>query len=201
MFSEEAVRGKSDAELVEIWTRQIDYVPELVAFVKSEIDRRKLDVDHIHVVTVMEAREESERASDGYFIVPMSIMQLLFAAMLAIFIVVELVDAHLRDFLDTRIYYELGAPVVACVFALSISVGTWKRRKWAFVLATIAYSLIFVWNVAATALAYYRYFSVGNGPLGYALLGMTWNICFIIISLGFGLSYNSLRRRSSVSVT
>ena len=63
MIGEAQVKAKSDDELLNIWINQTDYVAELVALVKAEIDKRNLELSGARVVTSEEKEERSKRQS------------------------------------------------------------------------------------------------------------------------------------------
>ena len=121
MITESDVRAKPDDELLDIWANQLEYVQEMIPWVKDEIERRHLDTSHIHVRTPDEIRADEEKESDRNFVRMVTWGQGVFVLLL------------------------LSVSLCLATFSLSSLFKSWIISKWAqTILNEIVYRCIIV---------------------------------------------------------
>jgi hypothetical protein len=175
MVSREDISRKSNEELMQIYARQNDYLPEVVAMVREEIAHREMDVSNVHVITqeevaavLKEKKTRSARRKVWFVAGLQGILGLFFVGLSAPMIVQDK---------NPRAILSIGIGVLLLFFAYSV----WKLKFWSLVLGTIIYSLSCVSNMIILVL------SLSNGgnnesqihPLFYTILSGSFAVAFL----------------------
>jgi hypothetical protein len=201
------VMSKTDSELLEIWANQADYVSDMVALARVEIERRHLDTGGVQIRTGDEIRLERETAEFLRYAKVMAFLQggLGFLLILGAFFSFRymffgdpLYRATKPDPTFPLILLVLG--VVALVFAI----GVGRHEKWAFVAGTLLYSAATLWNLLATGFNIVALFvsraSVFRVTAGDLVIGILRGVVAIILSAYLAKSFNRLRKMNMAHV-
>lgn len=150
MINDADIRAKTDAELLDIWANQTDYVGEVVEWVRQEIERRSLDVGAIHVRTAEEVNQERELSDTLRIVRGLTAVQavggIVFLAV-ALSILRENPSNHLDQ---TEQHQSLGLPALLLgigVLFIVYAIGVWRRKRWALVSGFVVYSLATIFNL------------------------------------------------------
>jgi hypothetical protein len=201
MINENDVRSKSDDELLNIWANQNDYVPEIIPWVKDEIDRRHLDTSGIHVRTEDEIKDEEERDSDRSFVQMVSLMQGITGLILLLFTIPMIVERLSENLRNQTEELRIGIPLVMLILGLLLiiyAIGVWKERKWALLSGLILYSIITIWNIVATTINGLMFFEHSN--IKGTAMSFAFSIGFTFVSVCLVLAFNRLRKRRGLAV-
>ncbi len=191
MVTETDIRAKADEELLGMWTEQYGYIPEVVGWVKAEIERRQLNTSGIHVRTADEMKEEEERESDRNFVRMVSYMQGacgVFLLALGVPVILEELTAYYRYQTELDIASNLVILLIALLLTI-YAIGVWRENRWAIISGLILYLIASISNIIA-AIIYGLAFLRGGGTLVY--FGGAVALTFISISLVF--AFNRIRK-------
>ncbi|MFZ0818690.1 MAG: hypothetical protein WAM91_01370 [Candidatus Acidiferrales bacterium] len=188
MISETEVKATSDEELLEIWKDQNDYVAQVVAWVKAEIEKRNLDTSGIYVPTLKEKQQARETASNFALA--------RFAAIGQAFLGLVLIGgALISSFSPDTDFGETWEIIIGAVGALLIvyAIGVWRGKRWALTSGVVIYSLITLLNISTTifyGIAFFKSNEAGGAAFGFILAAL-----FTLLSGGLALILNKLRKR------
>jgi hypothetical protein len=199
MINESDIKAKPDDELLSIWANQNDYVPEMIPWVKTEIDRRHLDTNGIHVRTAAEIKDEEERESDRDFVKMVSLLQGLGGGILLMFTIPMIVE-RLSEYLRYQTELDIGIPFIMLLMGLLLifyAVGVWNEKRWAIISGLIIYSIVTILNIFATILSVLTLLG-NNGTKGMVMI-FALNIGFTVVSVGLVLAFNRLRKRKNLA--
>lgn len=186
MITEGDIRTKSDEELLDIWAKQNEYVPEMIPWVKAEIERRHLDTSRIHVRPSEEIKAEEERESDRDF-VRMAARGEGVTGLLLLLVSLVVYEATPDSGLAIPFgIFAFGALLI--VYA----VGVWREKKWAIVSGLVLYSITTIMSAAVTILVVWG--AVGR-KIERPFLAVAVSLGSVVVSGGIALAFNRLRTR------
>jgi hypothetical protein len=184
MITEEQVKAKTDAELLEIWEHQNDYMAEMVTWVKTEIERRNLDTSGIRVITLEEVekkKEVAETKADRNWARAAAVLTG----------VTGLVTVGTASSLagGGRLLVS-GCGLLLVV----VSFGIWTGKRWALISGLIFYALAAAGDVSSI---------VFNAVMTRRIYGQSLppdmnDIWVILVSVFMAVVLNSLRKRVRV---
>lgn len=190
MINEADIKAKTDGELLEIWANQNEYRSEIVEWVKTEIETRRLDTSGIHVRTAEDIKQDTEVSSSFAFVRILAILQVGTGLLLFLAGYSSLKE---EGFVGPAL---LSAGILCIVFAIAV----WRGKRWAFVLGFFLYTLNTLCGIVATAVALYSGFasfkSVGPGQVIWTLVPVA---CMTIISGFIAVSFNTLRKKGAAA--
>ena len=186
MVTENDIRAKADEEILSMWAAQHDYIPKVVEWVNTEIDRRQLDTSGIHVRTMDEIEEEMERESDRNFVRMFSFLQGVSGIFLLVFGIFSIIEQL------NEIEPEIVGPLIMLLVGLLLTIyaiGVWKEKKWAIISGLILCLIASISNAAFTII-------IGLGFLsGYAtFISFGWSVAWTFISICLLLAFNRMRK-------
>jgi hypothetical protein len=146
VVTEADVKTKTNEELLDIWKNQHGYIPELVTWVKTEIDRRQLDITHIHVQTSDEFKQELQISNEVYFVRYLSIFQIVIGGAIVLFSIFAVYPLlfHLEDIslmIVPLVIFIIGSLIL--YFGISLI----RIKKWACYTGGIFYCILAVLNL------------------------------------------------------
>ena len=187
MINQADVQAKDDSELLAIWEKQADYRPDVVEWVRAEIEKRHLDASHLHIRTSEEASRERELA--GIFLN----LRLLVIAQGAVGLLLVVVSF----FVLKESEWLIGSLVLAGgALLITYAVGVWMRRRWAFASGFYVYLLITAWNAVVTLIGVIGIFM--GGGVG-AVLTLLCGLGMTGLSAGIAGWFNKLRKSQLVA--
>ncbi len=213
MISETEVKAKTDSELLEIWADQNDYVAEMMAWVKTEIERRNLDTSGTHVFTVEEKEEAAEASSNFTLVRILAFSQVatgLFLICAALWLRREELGPEAPPG-GWLVGLDIHIPMPITLFAVGallivFAVGVWRGKRWAFTSGVIVYALITAFNILVTivnGLAILRSNQPGDaaGPLilGVAMTAISGTLAWVFNALRKRGGIQDVRKRGEVS--
>ncbi|HKS80531.1 MAG TPA: hypothetical protein VJR23_03420 [Candidatus Acidoferrales bacterium] len=196
MISEADVRAKSGDELMDIWSNQIDYVPQVIEWVRSEIERRKLEIRAVPIRTTQEAdrnREIKRSFTDVRLLTfVQAIMGLFFFGMAF----VSLLEASYPGPPHAGDTLSFTSATIFAVFGLFLFVyayGVWKRKKWAFASGFYIYVVIAAINALGFALGAVSAFLANDASSVGTLIA---TVFFTVITARIASKYRFLRKNA-----
>lgn len=196
MINEADVRAKSDDELMEIWSNQIDYVPQLIEWVRAEIERRKLDISAVPVRTPQEAERKREVRRSFTDVRLLTFGQAITGLLFFGMAFVSLLEAsspgpsHASDTLGLTSAFLFA---LFGLFLFAYAIGVWKRKKWAFGSGLFIYIVITAINALLFALGAISALVERDTSNMGALLA---TLIFTVITARIASKYNFLRKNA-----
>jgi len=196
MVTEAEIRAKTDEELLSMLAEQHGYLPEVVTWVKGEIERRQLDTSGVHVHTQDEMKEEEEMESDRDFVRMVSYIQGalgIFLLALGVPAIIDELTEYFRYQTELDIFGNLVVLLVGMLLTI-YAIGVWRENKWAIISGLILYLIASISNIIATTIYGWAFLS-GDGTL--IRFGWAGAVTFISICLFF--AFNRIRKSRIVT--
>ena len=189
---ENDIKAKADDELLSMWAEQIGYLPEVVRWVRAEIEKRQLDTSAIHITTEDEIGEKEERESDSNFVRMVSFIQGVGGVFLLVLAIPEITE-QLNAYYRYRAELDITTPLVMLLFGLLLiiyAIGVWIENKWAIITGLIFYLILSTLNIVST-ITYGLALLIGRVTSARYL---AYAVALTCINVGLVFAFNRIRK-------